>query len=276
MRTALLPVVCTLALAATPARAAESYDNCAGTITSLPAVIDTQGVWCLKSDLSTAITTGEAIRVEANNVTIDCNGFKIGGLAGGTATGAWGINANLVLNTTIRGCNVRGFFYAVVLGGGGGHVVEDNRFDGSTFAGLYSSSDGVTIQRNQFVDTGGSTIISTAYGMHVSGFSHIADNSIFGVSASGGSTAIGISMTSPGSIVDNRVSGVTSPTGLAHGIAVQNNYGLVADNYIYGNVGQTDTGIHCSNTSTIARNNSIAETVTGITNCASFGNVVQL
>ena len=154
--------------------------------------------------------------------------------------------------------------------------MEDNRFDGSTFAGLYSSSDGVTIQRNQFVDTGGSTIISTAYGMHVSGFSHIADNSIFGVSASGGSTAIGISMTSPGSIVDNRVSGVTSPTGLAHGIAVQNNYGLVADNYIYGNVGQTDTGIHCSNTSTIARDNSIAETVTGITNCASFGNVVQL
>ena len=40
MRIALLAVICTLCLATTPASAAESYDNCAGTITSLPAVID--------------------------------------------------------------------------------------------------------------------------------------------------------------------------------------------------------------------------------------------
>ena len=44
-----------LSLGAVPASAAESYDGCSGFITVLPATIDTQGVWCLKQDLATAI-----------------------------------------------------------------------------------------------------------------------------------------------------------------------------------------------------------------------------
>src|SRR5688572_8652857 len=67
-----------LLLAATaPARAASAYDSCTGTIPALPATISTQGTWCLSKDLNTAVTTGNAITITANNVTIDCNGFKL-------------------------------------------------------------------------------------------------------------------------------------------------------------------------------------------------------
>ena len=71
------------------AHAAQSYDNCTGFITSVPAVISTQGTWCLKQDLATAIASGNAISVNANNVTLDCNDFKLGGLAAGAGTVAF-------------------------------------------------------------------------------------------------------------------------------------------------------------------------------------------
>src|SRR5207342_2748301 len=101
-----------LALLLSPglAKAAESYDNCSGTIVSLPATISTQGTWCLKQDLATAITSGAAITINTNNVTIDCNNFKLGGLAAGLGTSAVGIYASGRQNTKVRHCNIRGFF----------------------------------------------------------------------------------------------------------------------------------------------------------------------
>ena len=84
-RTALLATAFVAAGLASPAStAAESYDSCTGFIESLPATISTQGVWCLRRNLATAMTSGNAITITVNNVTIDCNDFKIGGLAAGT------------------------------------------------------------------------------------------------------------------------------------------------------------------------------------------------
>src|SRR4029078_12340445 len=80
------------------AHAAESYDNCSGFITSLPAVISTQGTWCFKQDLATAITSGNAISINTNNVTLDCNDFKLGGLAAGAGTMTYGVAATSRVN----------------------------------------------------------------------------------------------------------------------------------------------------------------------------------
>src|SRR4249920_3466180 len=82
------------------AHAAQSYDNCTGFITSLPAVITTQGTWCLKQDLATTVTSGSAITINTNNVTIDCNDFKLGGLGAGLATLANGIYSLNRVNAT--------------------------------------------------------------------------------------------------------------------------------------------------------------------------------
>src|SRR5690606_22871566 len=91
------------------AQAAEDYDSCTGYIDSVPVSIHEQGVWCLRKDLSTAITIGQAIYVGGNNITIDCNGYKLGGLGAGPATQATGIYSYTVTNLSIRRCNIRGF-----------------------------------------------------------------------------------------------------------------------------------------------------------------------
>src|SRR5688500_982965 len=109
------------------ARAAESYDNCTGFIDSLPATISTQGTWCLRKDVSTSMTSGIAITVAANNVTVDCNDFKIGGLAAGNDSSAFGIFTDRQ-NVTVRHCSIRGFFYGIYLIGAG-NLIEDNLLD---------------------------------------------------------------------------------------------------------------------------------------------------
>src|SRR5690349_10351056 len=113
-----------------PAHAAQSYDNCTGFIDSVPATVSTPGTWCLRHDANTAITSGTAITIATNNVTIDCNDFKLGGLAAGAGTATNGLYANTRFNVTVRHCNVRGFKYGIYFTNGGGHLIEDNSLDG--------------------------------------------------------------------------------------------------------------------------------------------------
>src|SRR6185369_13051491 len=104
MRKFILLVFVWLGVAPSLVRAAESYDNCVGFVDSVPAVIATQGTWCLRHDLSTAITAGNAITIATNNVIIDCNDFKLGDLSAGAGTQAVGVQATDRLNTTVRHC----------------------------------------------------------------------------------------------------------------------------------------------------------------------------
>ena len=99
-------------LALSPAQAETT--NCTA-ITSLPYVVTTQGVYCFTGHLSTSITLGSAITINANNVTIDMNGFKLGGLAAGGGTGATGIYAIQRKNITIRNGIIRGFRLGISL-----------------------------------------------------------------------------------------------------------------------------------------------------------------
>ena len=146
-------------LGTVPARAAESYDNCTGFIDSVPAVITTQGTWCLRKDLSTALTGVSAIDIQTSNVTIDCNGFKLGGLAAGVGTFSTGIYAyGTRSNITVRNCAIRGFRMGIGIYAnepGTGHLVEDNRLDQITSQGIYVIGDGSVVQRNRVIDTGG-------------------------------------------------------------------------------------------------------------------------
>jgi len=79
-------------------------------------VITSQGVYCLNHDLATAMTSGNAIDIQTNNVTVDCNGYKIGGLAAGPSSVAYGIHADTTRqNITIRNCGIRGFVEGIYL-----------------------------------------------------------------------------------------------------------------------------------------------------------------
>src|SRR5262245_14516364 len=58
-------------------------------------VISAPGIYCLATDviMAASFTTGNAIEIAANYVTLDLNGHKVHGAAAGTATKAVGIYA---------------------------------------------------------------------------------------------------------------------------------------------------------------------------------------
>ncbi|QDH71416.1 right-handed parallel beta-helix repeat-containing protein [Marilutibacter alkalisoli] len=217
------------------ARAAESYDNCTGFISSLPATISTQGTWCLNKDLSTGVTSGSAITVNTNNVTLDCNHFKLGGLAAGLGTTATGIRADTRQNLTVRNCNIRGFQTGVAaVGNGSGHLVENSKFDKNTHTAIDVRGDGNLVRNNIVIDTGGGTGNPEANGIHGQGNTDIRNNQVDGVIGTGGSntTVYGIRLTGGhGAAVGQNVVRNTVPTGtgLARGIYTSNGLKIFLD-----------------------------------------------
>jgi hypothetical protein len=266
-----------------PARAAQGYDNCTGFIDTVPATISTQGTWCLRRDLGTSITGGNAIAVNANNVTIDCNDFKVGGLAAGTGTIAGGIRIDGRFNSIIRNCNIRGFAYGIVAtADGGGHLIEHNNLDGNTYYAIIVASPGSTIRSNRVLDTGGSTTrVGAAYGIYAMRGTDVVDNTVNGVAAtptdSGYAAAYGIFAhdNDDASVAGNRIRGLAG-AGPTYGIYSQNSSRLVVrDNDLQGSGGVGSSGVYCGNNQATARDNVIAGFATGIQDCLSSNNTVN-
>ena len=159
-RISLLGIVIPLLLASFPAHAETT--NCTA-ITSLPAVITSQGAYCLTGNLSTSLTSGNAIEIQANNVAIDLNGYKLGGLAAGPSTTANGIYADQQKNITIRNGVLRGFERGIFLDDvspystSSGHLIEDIVADKNRRIGLDVRGTGITVRNNRIVDTGGAS-----------------------------------------------------------------------------------------------------------------------
>ena len=196
-----------LLLAGAGVARADTAATCRGTIESVPTVISQQGTWCLAHDVATSVTTGAAITVETNNVTIDCNGYKIGGLGAGPATQTSGIYVDGHLNTVVRNCSLRGFRFGIAMVGGGGRLVERNRIEGSTLVGVYLQGDGSLLRDNQIIGTGPST--GHAWGVVIGGSVDVLGNTVSGVTpytASGSWVGYGLSIPSnPGSRVQGNI-----------------------------------------------------------------------
>lgn len=266
-------------LAHAPARAAESYDNCSGFISSLPATINTQGTWCLDRNLNTGMVSGAAITVNTNNVTIDCNHFKLGGLPAGPGTETYGIRADNRVNVSVRNCSIRGFFGGIFLFGdsSGGHLVEDNSLDSNTWVGIFVVGDGSVVQRNQVRDTGGCTICNVAYGISTQLNVDVLDNIVEGVlpnpSVQGNAQPTGIhtSENSSGRIHRNSVRGlVAAGAFVPRGIYNTANLRIhLRDNDLSGD--GTGVGLHCQSSSGTAKDNIVSGFATGINTCGSGG-----
>jgi parallel beta-helix repeat protein len=261
------------------AHAAESYDNCTGFITSLPTVISTQGTWCMKSDQTTAVTSGNAITVTTNNVTIDCNNFKLGGLGAGLGTTTAGIFTQDHLNVTVRNCNIRGFWYGIYFAGssGGGHVVEDNRFDGNTYCGIRVQGDGSLLQRNRVSDTGGSTGGSQdTTPIWIEDSVDLRDNTVTN-SVAGGTNNYAYGIYSNGNltgrIIGNGVSGVVKTgSGHTYGILLQNSDRVtLRNNDVIGDGSTGNFGIACASANGRAMDNIINGFPTGLGSCSNDG-----
>ena len=268
------------AFVAPGAHAAHSFDSCTGSITTLPAVISTQGNWCFNKDLSIGQSGVNAITVDANNVTIDCNGYKLGGLSAGPGTSSTAILSSR-FNTTIRNCTIRGFLYAVRLQDGAGHLIEDNRFDGNLRAGVVSYADATIIRRNLIVDTGGGTAAEgDAWGILAYGTAEIIDNTVSVVDPLGPVNGNGygiFSGNSPSSITGNRVS-QTNGMGTGQGIGIASaQYAVVEGNQVMGaGGGVSHIGITCPDVNTSVVRNIVSAFEVGIdADCTVLDNVVN-
>ena len=196
--------------ASSPATAAESYDGCVGFIDALPQTITTQGIWCLRQDLDTSASSGHMIEIQTNNVTIDCNGFRVRGSGGGASTTAVGIFADSRVNLTIRHCTIRGFQVGIEVTGGSDYIVENNLIDQSRFIGIETAGAGSIVRRNNVVNTVSSPASGQAYAIFAEG--DVIDNVVDGVSGAD-------------SLVNFTANGIYSSTdaGVNLGIVIQGN-----------------------------------------------------
>jgi parallel beta-helix repeat protein len=274
-RAALSTLALLAAIVPPTALAAESYDNCVGFIDTVPTTVTTQGVWCLRKDLSIGITGGVAVQIAANNITIDCNGFKLGGLPAGDATTTIGVHAGNRQNIRVRRCSVRGFAIGISLGGGKGNVAESNRLDGNKLFGIYVTGDGSAIRRNLVIDTGGGTYSpgTRRDAIVASGRVDIRDNTVSGVTpgTSVDTGVAGIAM-SDGFASGNRISSLQSPFS-ATGISASGTVAAVVSGNFISGVGQW--GIRCSTDAVVVRDNTVNGFTTGVNTCSDGGGNVH-
>jgi hypothetical protein len=203
-------------------------------ISSLPAIITTQGVYCFTQHLATSITTGNAIDVQVNNVTIDLNGFTLDGIGAGLATQTSGIYANKRQNVTVINGTIRGFLMAVFFEDlGEGHVVERIRAERNTFTAIEAQGNGLVIRNNQVVATGGTTAFGpiATIGIHVAGIGpRVLNNDVAQTVGVGGAAGVAIQLddTSDGLVVNNRL------TDADQGVTYVGSGGKYQDNLTFG------------------------------------------
>ena len=240
-------------------------------ITSLPATIDTQGLYCLTGNLATSQTSGEAITINANNVTLDLNGWKVGGQAAGSGTQTIGIYSAAV-NVTVKNGIVRGFEVGIYLSGRGA-TVQGITADQNTSIGIYVGGPGSVVQGNQVVDTGGSSLYSNVFavGIDVYGSGTLVQNNLVsGLTATGNDSEWGIYVDSaaPQSTArGNVVSDTARTAGGSYGIYINSTAAVAASNNIVTNF---DIGVdyYSGATGTYSRNTAI-----GCTTAYSGGTV---
>jgi parallel beta-helix repeat protein len=267
-----------LGLAPGLAQAAESYDGCSGYITSLPAVITTEGTWCMNQDLSTNITSGVAVTISTDNVAVDCNDFKLGGLAAGVGTATEGIYGGSHSSLTVRHCNIRGFQRGVnfAVTGATRNVVEDNRFDNNTLTGIWVVGSASVVRRNRVFNTGGSTVAFSPIAIDTKGSVDVIDNTVSGVTATAGQSgsAVGIYTESnaTGRMIGNGVRGVLGASGGAAWGIENFSSGRVTlrDNDLQSST-TSSTGLYCSDSTGRSMDNTISGFNTASQNCGDAG-----
>lgn len=199
-------------------------------ITNPPFVIDKAGVYCLIVNVNYKQSTGAAITVLVNDVTIDLNGFTLSGVGGGPNTFADGINALNRHNITIKNGNIRGFQYGINLQDNSAfktasqrHLIEDVVISRSNFRGISVAGSDITVRRNRVVDTISNE--SQTYGMYITGRgARVFDNDVIRTRTVGTNDNHGIwLLDAPGAVVENnRIDTVTSGTGNRYALRFSN------------------------------------------------------
>lgn len=247
-------------------------------ITSLPAVITTPGIHCLKSNLSFQASTGRAIDIRSSPVTLDLNGFWINNFLAGAGTAAIGIASTNRKDITIRNGTVRGFFIGVQMDGAAamGGIIEDMRLDTNRYNNInVENANGVVVRNNTIQNTAPST---SAMGIHLGSAKNIKihDNVITGMSGGCCGNGIYVYTSDLVEIFNNSVLNTTgSPNSSALFISGSTNVTAMGNRLLNGAVAG-DVGINVFGGPGISCiNNVIARYTTPISNCGfTSGNII--
>lgn len=261
-QTGLLAIVCA-ALGAGPVLA--EVTECS-VIASVPAVISTPGLYCLKQDVAFSSAGPAAISIETNNVTLDCNNHRISGRPVGPGIGAVGVFAKERSRITVRNCSILRFRWGIALYGnedpGSGHLVEDNLLESNTESGIVVTGAGSIVRANRVIDTGGQPGATSARAISVTG--DAIDNVVDGVHGAddvpdfqaeglyAGTTSLNV----VGALVErNRVRNLV-PRGAseARGIDVRGEGVMVRENIVAQAASTRGQGVFCGNDAVLVGN----------------------
>lgn len=139
----------------------------------------------------------------------------------------------------IRNCNIRGFYHGVLIVGGAGHLVEDNRLDNNLYSGIWLfGTDNSMVRRNRVYDTGGYLGGGGTFG--IAADADIVDRAVSGMfTDTAGANTIGIRSGGRGSQVGrNRVAGLIpgADGGSAIGILAQGGHQTIDGNRVIAGV----------------------------------------
>lgn len=222
-------------------------------IAAVPTTLTTSGIYCLKSNLTTGRARGFAIRVRANNVVIDLNGFTLRNVRGAATTAA-GIFARDKSNIVVRNGTIIGFYRGIYLDNNSGqsanHLVEKIRGIGNGFAAIQVEGENLVVRNNQVSQTGPNDDTITANGIYVGDFKNarVSGNTVSDTQES--QTARGIFAISGSEIVieNNMVSDTNSATA-TYAVHVQStNRAHIRNNQLLNQVSAT-TGIRAVSSS---------------------------
>ena len=230
-------------------------------IASLPAVISQQGNYCLAANATLNITSGQAIKIDADNVTLDCQNYSITNSAVSATGSSAAIRATSRFNLLIRNCRILGGFTDGIyvhmpLGSPTSSFynrIEDNYVAGPFRYGILGSGSAIEVRGNKVYDIGGHQN-SSAYGIRIGGSSvsaykfQVVENNLVAGTNSPSGNAFGIySDNSLGSMfIGNRISGTTGfgPNYRSYGIRVASGEAnTFRDNIINGGGRDNEIGI---------------------------------
>lgn len=273
---ALLCLLAALGLWAAPAHAAASFDQCQHYVDTVPTVITTPGVWCLRQDLKVNAATNSVINIQASNTVLDCKGFMLDGTAVPEQSAQWAIVSDQQHGVTIRNCTVRGFLTGIAIYNttSFGNSVLNNRILQSYGNGIEVVGDGSVIRGNAVLDTVTTQADIGTTGIAAWGSIDIVDNLISGVRAVNSNVA-GISANEfNGHIIGNRVrglsAGVVGNPSVAVFIVGDTNV-VVRDNDITGDALPLTYGLWCRSASGAVTGNVIKGMATALAECSTIG-----
>jgi parallel beta-helix repeat protein len=198
-------------------------------------IISQPGSYYLTTNLA-GVSGKSGIKIAANNVTLDLNGFAVQGVSGsergidipnaqtnitvrnGSISGWGNIGVRSAstssLNLVFERLNVSTSYYGISMNGAG--VVRDCNCQNNSVNGIYCAGDGSIISGCTANNSGGSGIVLGASGIIVSGCT-VNNNMVDGIDGNYGNTVSGCSAQNNGS------EGIYIAFGTVSGCIVRNN-----------------------------------------------------